>query len=116
MPLEIKRGEFYWVNWDDGRGSEQKGKRPALIIQNDIGNKFGATTIVASCSTRFKDIYPFQVQVTTGESGLPEDCIVDLGQIMTVDKSRLYKKCGKLSKEKMTELHKAIVNSLGLEI
>jgi mRNA interferase MazF len=114
MSSEIKRGEFYWVNWGQGRGSEQKGERPSLVIQNDTGNKFGATVILASCSTKFKDIYPFQVYIKATESGLPEDSVVDLGQIMTADKSRLLEKCGKLNKDKMDEVNKAIEVSLGL--
>ena len=114
MPLEIERGDICWVDWEPARGSEQKGKRPALVIQNNTGNKFGATTIVAACSTKYTQPYPFQVQSKTQESGLPDDCIVDLAQLITVDKSRLIKKCGKLSTAKMAEINKAIAVSLGL--
>ncbi|MHB9004199.1 MAG: type II toxin-antitoxin system PemK/MazF family toxin, partial [Coriobacteriia bacterium] len=46
------RGEIYWVNWDPARGSEQKGKRPALVIQNNTGNQLSSTTIIASLTTR----------------------------------------------------------------
>ena len=114
MSVAIERGDIYWVDWEPARGCEQKGKRPALVIQNNTGNKFGATTIVAACSTKFTQPYPFQVQVKTLESGLPDDCIVDLAQLITIDKSRLIKKCGKLSTDKMAEINKAIEVSLGL--
>lgn len=114
MLSEVERGEIYWVNWEPARGSEQKGQRPALVIQNDIGNKFSSTTIVATCSTKFTKPYPFQVLVEAQDSGLPTDCIIDLGQIVTIDKSRLVRKCGKLSKEKMHEVNKALEVSLGL--
>ena len=116
MADEIKRGEIYWVSWYPGRGSEQQGQRPALVIQNDIGNRLGPTTIVASCSTRITQSFPFVVHITAKDSGLPENCAVDLGQILTVDKSRLLKKCGILTPKKMDEVDKAISISLGLRL
>jgi len=115
MPNEIRRGEIYWVDWDPARGSEQAGERPALIIQNDIGNKFSPTTIVASCSTAFEKSYPFLVSITARESGLPKDSKVNLSAIMTIDKSRLRDKCGMLSETKMAEVDKAIKHSLALD-
>jgi len=115
MPSEIRRGDIYKVNWDPARGSEQKGIRPALVIQNDIGNEFGATVIVATVSTRFtRKIYPFQVLTKSRESGLPQDSIIDLGQLITIDKARLVEKCGRLDDLKMIEIGKAIKLSLGL--
>jgi mRNA interferase MazF len=114
MPLEIKRGEIYRVDWNPRRGSEQGGGRPALVIQNDTGNKFGSTTIVASCSTKITRSFPFVVHIKARDSGLPADCAVDLGQIMTIDKSRLLRKCGKLSQARMDEVDKAIKISLNV--
>src|SRR3989339_1321729 len=101
MPQDIKRGEIYWVNWNPGRGSEQGGLRPSLIIQNDIGNKFSSTTIVAALTTAFEKPYPFLVKVTARESGLPKDSTINLSAIMTADKARLAEKCGELSEAKM---------------
>ena len=114
MAADIKRGEIYWVDWNPGRGSEQKGKRPALIVQNDIGNEFSPTTIVASCSTAIVKKFPFIVTVTAKESGLPKDCTINLAQICTIDKTRLCRKCGNLSQKKMEEVDEAIRKSLGL--
>ena len=115
MTREIKRGEIYWVDWAPGRGSEQTGKRPALVIQNDIGNRFSPTTIVAACSTAQSKPYPFIVPVTKGESGLPKECGINLATILTVDKSRLVKKAGQLTEEKMNEVNEAIKKSLGID-
>jgi len=115
MPKEIRRGEIYWVDWDPGRGSEQIGKRPALIIQNDIGNKLSPTTIVAACSTAQEKAYPFIVPVTRQESGLPKDCSINLAVILTIDKSRLREKGGELTKQKIVEVDEAIKRSLGLD-
>ncbi|MDA8346396.1 MAG: type II toxin-antitoxin system PemK/MazF family toxin [Thermaerobacter sp.] len=111
----IRRGEIYWVNWSPGRGSEQAGLRPALIIQNDIGNQYSPTTIVAAISTKVPPkAYPFQVLISVAESGLPEDSIVKCEQIMTVDSARLVNRVGQLPDTKMAEVDTAICRSLGL--
>lgn len=115
MSREVKRGEIYWVDWSPGRGSEQSGVRPALIIQNDIGNRYSPTTIVACCSKADVKPYPFIVPATRQESGLPKDCKINLSAILTIDKSCLGDKCGKLSKEKMAEVDEAIKKSLALD-
>jgi mRNA interferase MazF len=114
MPRGIKRGEIYWVNWQPGRGSEQRGVRPALIIQNDIGNSVSQTTIVAACTTALSKPYPFTVNVTREESGLPKDCTINLSAILTIDKARLSEKCGELNMEKMAEVNSALKRSLAL--
>ena len=115
MPEKIKRGEIYWVNWNPSRGSEQKGIRPALIIQNDIGNEFSPTTIVAALTTAMEKQYPFTVNITSQESGLPKDSTVNLATIMTIDKRRLAETCGELNQTKMSEIDQAIMISLGLK-
>jgi mRNA interferase MazF len=114
VDVAIKRGEIYWVDWSPGCGSEQSGLRPALIIQNDIGNEFSPTTIVAACTTATIKPYPFIVPITSQESGLPRDCKINLSAILTIDKSCLGGKCGQLSEEKMDEVNVAIMKSLGL--
>jgi len=114
MSIDCKRGEIYLVNWNPARGSEQAGERPALIIQNDIGNRFSPTTIIAACTTASARTYPFTVNVSAKESGLSRDSIINLAQVITIDKTRLGAKCGKLSEKKMKEVDEAIKNSLGL--
>ncbi len=111
---DIKRSEIYWVDWNQGKGSEQAGVRPALIIQNDIGNRASPTTIIASITTAPNKPYPFLVEFTKEESGLEKDGAVDLAAIMTIDKVRLNDKCGQLTSRKMLEVDKAIKISLGL--
>jgi mRNA interferase MazF len=114
MPQDIKRGEIYWVDWSPSRGSEQSGLRPALVVQNDVGNKFSPTTIVSALTTAIEKPYPFLVKVTAKESGLPKDSTVNLAVILTIDKTRLKNKCGELSEAKMLEVNEAIKASLGL--
>ncbi len=114
MSKDVKRGEIYSVDWNPGRGSEQSGLRPALIIQNDTGNEYSPTTIVASISTASERPYPFLVRFTAAESGLQQDSAVNLSQILTIDQTYLRDKCGELSQMKMAEVDEAIKTSLGL--
>jgi mRNA interferase MazF len=107
------RGEIWSVNWNPARGSEQAGIRPALVIQNDIGNEHASTTIVAAISTTIQ-LYPMNVSLEPPEGGLTKPSIVKTGQILTVSKERLKKKLGKINQEKMEEVNRALQLSLGL--
>ncbi len=109
-----KRADIYWVDWSPGRGSEQTGLRPALVIQNDIGNQHSPNVIVAAITTAPNKPYPFLVSISAAESGLPRDSAVDLGSIMTVSKGRLREKGGHLSPEKLLAVEAAICASLGI--
>ena len=109
----IKRGDIWMINFNPGRGSEQGGIRPALIIQNDVGNQYASTTIVAALTTTIKK-YPVTVLIDQAEDGLKERSMVNLAQILTVDKERLIKKLGQLGEEKMKEVDQATKVSLGL--
>jgi mRNA interferase MazF len=89
--------------------------RPALIIQNDVGNKYSPNVIVASITTAIPDAsYPFLVICTPSESGLERKSAIDLASVMAISKSRLGDKCGGLTPTKMLEVGKAIKESLGL--
>ena len=107
------RGEVWLVNWNPARGSEQAGKRPALVIQNNIGNEKASTIIVAAISSSVK-IYPMNVKIDPPEGGLERPSIVKTGQILTVSKERLEKRFGKISAKKMEEVNRAIKLSLDL--
>jgi len=109
-----RRGEIWLVNFNPARGSEQKGIRPALVIQNDIGNEVSPITIVAAISTSVK-IYPINVKIKSSESGLDKDSVVKLNQIRTIDKGRLIRKLGKLNPSKMDAVKSALLLSLGLQ-
>src|SRR3990172_8184239 len=101
----IKRGDVWWVDWSPGRGSEQLGIRPAVVLQNDLRNQYSPTTIVSAITTRAPQRqYPFIVPISASESGLPQDSLANLSQIMTVDKSRLDRKVGQLGQQKMGEV------------
>lgn len=109
-----KRGEIWLINFNPARGSEQKGKRPALIIQNDIGNLYASTTIVAAITTTIKK-YPVTVLAGKRDGGLKEDSMINLAQILTIDKNRLIKRLGQISEDRMKEVDEAAAVSLGLK-
>jgi mRNA interferase MazF len=108
-----RRGEIWLVNWNPARGSEQAGKRPALVIQNDIGNENASTTIVAALSTTIR-IYPMNVLIEPPRGGLTRPSIIKTGQILTVSKDRLEKRLGIIEEIKMEEVDRALRLSLAL--
>lgn len=108
-----KRGEVWLVNWTPARGSEQAGIRPALVIQNDIGNEKAPTTIVAAISSSVKR-YPMNVVLNPPEGGLDYPSIIKTSQILTVAKERLEECLGQVSTERMFDVDNAIKLSLAL--
>jgi mRNA interferase MazF len=108
-----KRGEIWMFNFNPNRGSEQQGIRPCLIIQNDIGNQFASTTIVAAITSTLKK-YPVTILIEEGKAGLKKNSMVNLSQILTIDKERLIKRLGKLEENKIQEVDEALKLSLGL--
>ena len=108
-----KRGEVWLVNWNPARGSEQAGKRPALIVQNDIGNEKASTIIVAAISSSVR-LYPMNVEINPPEGGLDRPSLIKTSQILTVSKERLEKLLGRLSNDKMEDVDKALKLSLAL--
>ncbi len=88
--MSIKRGDVFYVNLDPTKGSEQAGTRPVLVIQNDVGNDYAPTVIVAPLTTKsFTKRYPTNVNIPKGTAGLKADSTVLLSQIRTIDKGRL---------------------------
>ena len=109
-----KRGEVYYVSFDPTIGVEIKKTRPALIIQNDIGNMHSQATIVAAITSTDREVFPYEVSLKAGEGGLQKDSIVLLNQIRTIDKKRLGKRIGTISSESIKKVDKAIEISIGL--
>ncbi len=126
--MPVRRGEIYWVEFSPVRGSEQAGLRPALVIQNDVGNRYSPTTVVAAITrTISPELYPFLVIIEPAESGLPERGAVNCAQIVTIQQvgpsSRLrpargqatVRPIGRLNKDKMAEVDAALRYNLALE-
>jgi len=83
--MEVRRGDIVVVRLSPTEGSEQRGTRPCLVVQNDIGNQNAPTTIVVPFTTSFGDeLYPFEVLVEADECALKEDSVALCSQIRTV--------------------------------
>ena len=113
--VEVQRGDIWLVNLDPTIGHEIKKSRPAVIIQNDIGNKYSPITIIAPITSQNIDhIYPIEGLLSSQKSGLDKESKVLLNQIRAIDKRRLIKKLGNVDEEKIDLIDEALKISLGL--
>lgn len=108
----IKRGDLYLIQLT-GQGSEQSGLRPVVVIQNDVGNKYSPTTVVVPITSKNKKDIPTHVDLCP-EDGVTKPSIALCEQPMSVDKSRLLKKLGALSVQKINDINKKIMFNLGV--
>jgi mRNA interferase MazF len=106
MAAEIKRGQIYMADLNPVIGSEQGGIRPVVIIQNDRGNRFSPTVIVAAITGQDKRNLPTHTKLKT--TGLPKESTALLEQIRTLDKSRLLEKLGDVSESEMNRITEAL--------
>ena len=111
-----RRGEIWDVNWSPGRGAEQQGTRPALIIQNDRGNASLSypLTIVASMSRTERELTLHVRIAASPENGLASDTDVKCEQLLTIEKTRLLRRRGMISDEEMHRVDTALRLSLNL--
>lgn len=111
----VLRGDIFFVNLSPVVGSEQGGLRPVLILQNDIGNTYSPTTIVAAVTSRIKRAkLPTHVELQSPHYHLDRDSVVLLEQIRTIDKQRLREKIAHLDEEAMARVDHALGISVGL--
>lgn len=111
----VKRGDIYYANLSPVVGSEQGGHRPVLVIQNDVGNKYSPTVIVAAITSQIsKAKLPTHVEVNAKQYNLEKDSVILLEQLRTIDKRRLREKVTHLSEEIMNKVDEAIRISIGL--
>src|ERR1700693_2549503 len=89
-----RRGEVWLVNFDPTIGAEIRKTRPALVIQNDVGNQVSPITIVAAITSTLKRPYPLQVLLAANTAGLDTDSVVTLNQIRSIDRQRLVRRLG----------------------
>lgn len=110
---DIKRGDIYYADLSPVVGSEQGGVRPVLVIQNDVGNKYSPTIIIAAVTSRIdKAKIPTHVELSS-KYGLTKDSVALLEQIRTIDKRRLKEKIGIIDESKMKSINQALFISLG---
>lgn len=115
MSRTYLRGDLYYADLGQGIGSEQGGKRPVLVIQNNVGNRHSPTIIIAPITTRVKKLrQPTHISIPPC-FGLPQSSMAMLEQIRTIDKSRLGDYVGRLDDDVMDYIDKALGISIGLK-
>ncbi|MGG7178237.1 type II toxin-antitoxin system PemK/MazF family toxin [Clostridium paraputrificum] len=113
--MVVKRGDIFYADLSPVIGSEQGGIRPVIIMQNDIGNRYSPTVIVAAITSQInKAKLPTHVEISSEEYGLNRDSVVLLEQIRTLDKRRLKEKIGHMTDSDMEKVNKALLISLSL--
>lgn len=109
----IRKYEIYYANLSGNIGSEQGGLRPVLIIQNDIGNKYAPTTIIAPITSRSKSNLPTHLLIDGGNCGLSKDSCILFEQLRTIDKQRLGDYVGTLTHDLVEQAQQKIMASFG---
>ena len=114
--MQVRRGDVVVVDLDRTKGSEQRGTRPFLVVQNDVGNENAPTTIVVPFTIAFDDeLYPFEVLVEADEGPLREDSVALCSQIRTVSiEKRITTNLGAIPTDRMEQVDRALHYSLGL--
>ncbi len=103
------------MSFDPTIGAEIKKTRPALVLQNDIANRYSPVTIVAAITSQFEErIYPTEVLIKAPEAGLTADSVALLNQIRSIDRRRLVRRLGAVRPATMTNVERALMISLGL--
>ena len=112
-----KRGDVYWADLNPFFGSEQGGTRPVLVLQNDAGNFFSPTLIVAPMSSQVDKRTDLPTHIVLEQvRGLDGPSLIMLEQLKTIDKKRVRSYAGKLTKEQMAEVEAALTGTLGIYI
>ncbi len=105
--MVIRKGSVYWVDFSPAKGSEPMGRRPGLVLQNDILNDSKMNTVIVVAITsnlKFGEL-PGNVTLQQGEANLPKRSVVNMTQIKTVDKLSLKEMIGTLTKDKLAEVY-----------
>ncbi len=113
--MKIKRGDIFFADLSPVVGSEQGGVRPVVVVQNDVGNKYSPTIIVAAITSQLhKAKLPTHIGISADSYGLPKNSVILLEQVRTIDKKRLREKIGIFDQKIMFKVDEALKTSLGL--
>ena len=113
--MVVKRGDIFYADLSPVIGSEQGGTRPVLVVQNDVGNKFSPTVIVAAITSQInKAKLPTHIEISARDVGLLKDSVILLEQVRTIDKKRLREKIGTLGDEMLARVDEALGISFGI--
>lgn len=113
--MKIKRGDLFYADLSPVVGSEQGGVRPVIVVQNNVGNKYSPTIIVAPVTSQLnKAKLPTHVRLKGNEFGLPKNSVALMEQLRTIDKKRLREKIGSFNHDIMLKIDEAMAISLDL--
>ena len=113
--ITVKRGDIYYADLSPVVGSEQGGIRPVLVLQNDIGNKYSPTIIVAAITSQInKSKLPTHLSIRADQFGMAKDSVILLEQLRTIDKKRLRERVCHIDTDNMKKIDYALKISLGL--
>lgn len=116
MKLTVKRGEIFYADLSPVVGSEQGGIRPVLVVQNDVGNKYSPTVIIAAITSQInKAKLPTHIEISGDEYGLSKDSVILCEQVRTIDKRRLKERIGHLDDSLMSKIDTALKISFGID-
>ena len=108
--MVIRKGSVYWVDFSPAKGSEPRGRRPGLVVQNDLLNDSKLNTVIVVAITsnlKFGEL-PGNVRLRRGEANLPKNSVVNMTQIKTVDKNSLREIIGSLAKKRLAEVYEGM--------
>ena len=114
--FEIKKGDIYYAMLDPVIGSEQDGKRPVVVIQNNLANKHSPTVIIAPITTILKKLYIPTHIVISKNNFLKKDSTILVEQVRVIDKSRIITFLGKLNEIQMRQVDKALINAFAIDL
>lgn len=113
----VRRGQIWWVSWEPGRGSEQNGRRPALVVQSNVANEldsYGLTIVLAISSGGHQDSVLHIPIEPSGFNGLDRRSFVRCEHVLTISKSRLDGHIGQLEKHLLKQVDEALRDVLDL--
>lgn len=112
----MRQGEVYWLEFG-GQGSEPRGRRPAVVIQDDRFNRSAiATTVVAAITSNLRlAMMPGNVRLKKGEANLPRASVVNVSQILTVDRARMRRQVGALGEQRLRDVLRGLVLLFGID-
>lgn len=108
--MVIRKGSIYWIDFSPAKGSEPRGRRPGLVVQNDLLNdsKLNTVIVVAITSTLKFGELPGNVTLQKNEANIPKRSVINMTQVKTVDKSSLKGIIGSLSQSRMLEVYEGL--------
>lgn len=115
LKRSIKRGDIFIADFNEATGSVQSGLRPVVVIQNNTGNRFSSTVIVATITSKIQKKREMPTHIVVDVDGLINESIVQLEQIATIDKKQVLNFVGTMPLTIMKKIDTAIKISLDLK-